>query len=120
MAYTFRRATRAMAVTSSTTCVAMLANFFGEIMPVQSFGVFAGVIVPVNFMLVIMFYPSAVTIYERKIKYKCVCWGDRCTNKKGEPGKVEDFCDRTLNTFVHKARWVIIAISGIWLIITIW
>ena len=85
MAYTFRRATRAMAVTSSTTSVAMLANFFGDIMPVKSFGVFAGVIVPVNFLLVVMFYPSAVTLYERHVKKKACTACDsccaKCTNK---------------------------------------
>ena len=60
MAYTFRRASRAMAVTSSTTCVAMFANYFGKMMPIQSFGIFAGVIVPINFFLVVMFFPSAI------------------------------------------------------------
>ena len=75
---------------------------------------------PVNFLLVVMFYPSAVILYERHIKYKYVCWGDRCSNKQGELGKVEQFCDTTLNNFVHKARYVILGVSAIWLSITIW
>ena len=122
MAYTFRRASKAMAVTSSTTSVAMFANFFGDVMPIKSFGVFAGVIVPVNFLLVVMFFPAGITLYETYIKSKpaCICWGDKCTNKEGELGKVETFFDTTLNNFVHKARWFIIVLAGIWCGISAW
>jgi len=67
MAYTFRRASRAMAVTSSTTAVAFFANMFSPIMPIKAFGLFAGVIVPANFFLVIMVFPSAVIFYEEHI-----------------------------------------------------
>lgn len=61
MAYTFRRASRAMLVTSSTTAAAFLANVFSPVMPVKAFGVFAGVLVPMNFFLTVMIMPSAVT-----------------------------------------------------------
>jgi predicted RND superfamily exporter protein len=71
MAYTWRRASRAMAVTSSTTCVAFMANYFSSLMPIKAFGIFAGVIVPVNYFLVVMMFPSAVIFYDRTIKPKC-------------------------------------------------
>ena len=109
-------------MTSTTTCVAMLANYFGDIMTIQSFGVFAGVIVPINFLLVVMMFPSAVTFYEKKIKSNknCICWGEKCTNKAGELGKVEQFCDVTLNNFTHSARWVIMGVSIVWFAICTW
>ena len=49
MAYTFRRAVRAIAFTSSTTGVAFFANIFSPVMPIKSFGAFAGLIVIVNY-----------------------------------------------------------------------
>jgi predicted RND superfamily exporter protein len=65
MAYSFRRASRAMAVTSSTTSVAFLANIASPILPIRAFGIFAGVIVPVNYILVVLVFPPATIIYEK-------------------------------------------------------
>lgn len=70
MAYAFRRGVRAMAVTSSTTSVAFLANIFSPLMEIQAFGIFSGVIIPVNYFLVVMLLPPAVIIYESN---KCCC-----------------------------------------------
>ena len=64
MSYTFRRSRRAMAVTSSTTSAAFFANLYSPLMSIKSFGVFAGVIVPVNYLLVIVFFPSIIMIHE--------------------------------------------------------
>jgi predicted RND superfamily exporter protein len=60
MAFAFRRAARAMAVTSSTTSVAFMANVFSPLMPIRGFGIYSGVIVPVNYLLVVMILPPAV------------------------------------------------------------
>lgn len=65
MAYTFRRAARAMAVTSSTTSMAFYVNMQSSLMPIKSFGIFAGTIILINYILVIFFFPSATIIYER-------------------------------------------------------
>ena len=67
MAYAFRSSARAMAITSSTTSVAFFANIFSPLLPIRSFGVFSGVIIPVNFVLVIMFMPAAVIVYEEYV-----------------------------------------------------
>ena len=64
MSYTFRRSRRAMAVTSSTTSAAFFANLYSPLMSIKSFGVFAGIIVPVNYLLVIVFFPSIIIIHE--------------------------------------------------------
>jgi len=80
MSYTWRRATRAMAVTSSTTAVAFLANAFSSIMPISSFGIYAAIIIPVNYFLVISFFPAVLMWWEQKVNGKiCVC------GKKNEP-----------------------------------
>ena len=53
-----------MAVTSSTTSVAFFANITSPMLPIRAFGVFAGVIVPVNYLLVVMVLPPATIIYD--------------------------------------------------------
>ena len=87
MAYSFRRGVRAMTVTSSTTAVALFANIFSPIMPIRAFGIFSGILIPVNFFLVVMMMPPAVVYYERKIEGKTFCCG--IFDKKGVD-KVED------------------------------
>lgn len=68
MAYAWRRSVRAMAVTSSTTSVAFIANVFSPIMPIKAFGIFAGVIIPVNYILVVTFLPPATIFFEEHIE----------------------------------------------------
>ena len=68
MAYAFKRSFRAIAVTSSTTAVAFLANASSEIRPIRAFGIFAAIIVPVNFLIVIMVMPSVQIFYDRHLK----------------------------------------------------
>jgi predicted RND superfamily exporter protein len=91
LAYAFRRSVRAMAITSSTTAVAFFANGLSELITIQTFGLFAGVIVPVNYLLVVMIFPPAVVWYEREILYNpkcanCICWG-KCIKSKKETGE---------------------------------
>lgn len=74
MAFTYRRASRAMLATSSTTAAAFFATGFSTLMPISSFGIFAGILVPVNYLLVIFFFSSIVLIYDKYIQNKCcVC-----------------------------------------------
>lgn len=89
MAYSWRRAVRAMAVTSSTTAVAFFANAFSPLLNIAAFGLFAGIIVPINYFLVVMIFPPAVVWYEREIleKKKFMCWKactKRCGKKSGD------------------------------------
>lgn len=62
-----------MTVTSSTTAVAFFANVFSPIMPIRAFGIFSGVLIPVNFFLVVMIMPPAVIYYEDKMEGKTCC-----------------------------------------------
>lgn len=76
MSYTFRRAWPAILVTSSTTSIAFLANLSSEIMPIQSFGVYAAVLVPVNYILFVFYFPAVLIIWDKYLK-------NLCTREKG-------------------------------------
>ena len=73
MAYAFRRAAGAIAVTASTTSVAFAANGFSPIIPIRAFGIYASIIVLVNYAMVVLIMPSVQIIYERKFAHKCGC-----------------------------------------------
>ena len=58
MAYAFKRSFRAIAVTSSTTAVAFLANALSDVRPIRAFGIYAAILIPVNFFIVILIMPA--------------------------------------------------------------
>ena len=128
MAYSFRRASRAMAVTSSTTSVAFLANVASPMLPIRAFGVFAGVIIPVNYILVVLVFPPATIFYDRYI-YGCwtnICCLIFCCRKRKVEVEViteqkftrtEYFFRNYWNNFVNKCRWVIVVSTFIWFIV---
>ena len=68
MAYSYRRASRAMLVTSSTTSVAFLANVFSQLMPIRAFGIYSSIIVVINYILVVTILPPATIWYERYLE----------------------------------------------------
>lgn len=70
MGVTFRRASRAMLATTSTTSAAFFLTGFSNIMPISSFGIFSSILIPVNFLLVITFYPAILIVYEKYVKRK--------------------------------------------------
>ena len=65
-------------MTSSTTCVAFLANYFSPIMPIKAFGIFAAIIIPVNFLLVIWIFPALIIFEDKYIK----AWFEKCCTRK--------------------------------------
>ena len=68
MAYTFRRAYKSLLATSSTTAFAFMSNGFSSLMPVSAFGWFAFVIIPVNYVLIVLYYPAYLIIYETTVR----------------------------------------------------
>lgn len=82
MAYTFKRSFKAIAVTSSTTAVAFLANTLSDIRPIRSFGIYAAIIIPVNFFIVILVMPSIQILHDRHFKDSCTEFKERvCANQ---------------------------------------
>ena len=90
MAYSVKRAAKAIAVTSSTTSVAFFANAGSPLIPIKAFGIYASIIVIVNYGMVVLVMPSIQMIYETKIKHKekcpCACG---CSKKDNKPVEEE-------------------------------
>ena len=63
MALTYRRASKAMFVTSFTTASAFLATGFSDIMPISAFGYFASILIVCNYGLVITLFPAVLMIW---------------------------------------------------------
>lgn len=68
MAYTFRRASKSLLATSSTTAFAFMANGFSSLMPISAFGWFAFVIIPVNYVLIVLYFPAYLIVYENNVR----------------------------------------------------
>lgn len=124
MAYAWRRAVRAMAVTSLTTAVAFFANALSPLMPIKAFGVFSGVIVPINYFLVVMMMPPAAIIYEKWKFHKCCCCPCGFRSKEeveelerpevGQLGAIEKVFDQKVNACVARLKWLILVLTIAW------
>lgn len=68
MAYTFRRASTSLLATSSTTAFAFMSNGFSSLMPISAFGWFAFVIIPINYILIVLYFPAFLIVYENSIR----------------------------------------------------
>lgn len=66
MAIAFKKASLAMLVTSATTTAAFIVTGFSDLMPVSSFGFYAATLIPVNYLLVILYFPAVLAVYESK------------------------------------------------------
>lgn len=64
VAYTYRKAWRGLGITSSTTAVAFMANYFSPLMPIKAFGIFSGVAVLSNYVLICTMFPVAIVADE--------------------------------------------------------
>jgi len=102
LAFSFRRAARATATTSSTTAAAFMANAFNPIMPLASFGIYAATLVSVVYVLIILYYPPIMVWVDTNLRGRwCPCGGEEKTEvkefseeeikKATEPGKIEKF-----------------------------
>lgn len=137
MSYAWRRAMRAIAITSGTTAVAFLANVMSPMMPIKSFGIYAATIIPSNYFLIILLFPPAVIIYENNFaKYKCCCCCPREVKQDGpaetersvgningeaiqkkEERKLDKFFGGPWNQQVRKFRFVIIFVFTVWAVV---
>ena len=65
MALTYRRASKAMLVTSLTTASAFLVTGFSDIMPISAFGILSATLILANYLLVISMYPAVLVLHHR-------------------------------------------------------
>ena len=146
MNYTWRRAAKAMLVTSSTTAIAFLSSAFSKLMPIRSFGIFAAIIIPMNFILVITLFPALIVVEERVIKKinAKICFCRKRSSKKQEdfsenefeerpnankekrihvpqkPSILERFFGGPWNWFINKVKWFLIVFMMIWAAFATW
>ena len=64
MVYTYSHTAKAVFSTSFTTAVAFFTTAMSDIMPIASFGVFAGFAILMNYVLILTLWPAAVLICE--------------------------------------------------------
>ena len=81
LAFSYRRAARATAITSSTTSVAFLANVFSPIMPIASFGIYAAIIISANYAMIIMIFPPLIIFWENNLSKRNWC----CMKRISDP-----------------------------------
>ena len=136
MSDVYRKAAMAMLFTSTTTAVAFIVSATSPFIVISSFGVFAGILVAVNYLSIIIYFPTVVTTYHFYWdKYKCCC----CCNRSKRVSSVEDvheeaeptappkpnaivrFLSTTyFNVVTHKIyRWIILAIYAVLIIVSI-
>lgn len=133
----YRRASKAMFITSFTTIVAFLSNVSSPLLAISSFGLFSAVLVTVNYLSVILFFPTVVIVHHLSRKGQCCCFplccctsssmdnvpteskenletGDSTSEKKTFLERIIDFLGGWFfrNITTHKiVRWVILFIS---------
>ena len=136
LSYVFRRATLAMLWTSLTTAIAFMVSAASPFLGVNSFGVFAGLLVFVNYLSVVFYLPCVIIVHHLYFeKYCCCC----CCANKSEPkcidpneptvalprtdqGIVVRFFNTHYYDFItHKViRWVILGVFGCLLVFFIY
>ena len=120
----YRRAAAAMFVTSLTTMIAFFANTLSPLLSVSTFGLFSGLLVFVNYISVITYFPTVVLLYHLKWEQKPLCsirsqsvdstqdsFGDG--SKKGKPNVIlVRFFEGTFFQIVTHPiiRWLILSV----------
>lgn len=129
MVWSFKKAAGAMLVTSLTTFVAFLVTAITQIINIRVFGVFAGVLIFINFLMVVSIFPCLIVVHDRFVKpYKpclCLCWcwpfaaSDRdktnsatvATSSAPKLGRVSRFFRNYYIPTIVRIRWIIIPIG---------
>eukprot|EP01060_Flectonema_neradi_P005178 TRINITY_DN13434_c0_g1_i1.p1 TRINITY_DN13434_c0_g1~~TRINITY_DN13434_c0_g1_i1.p1 ORF type:complete len:934 (+),score=153.99 TRINITY_DN13434_c0_g1_i1:447-3248(+) len=75
MAYTWRHAGKAMLMTSLTTMISFISNANSSFPAIQTFGLFAAMLVLVNYCAVMIYFPSVVFIYNSYFEEWKFCFG---------------------------------------------
>jgi predicted RND superfamily exporter protein len=93
MSWVYRRTGTAMAITSATTCAAFLCTLITPLVAIQSFGIFAAMVILIDYALVMSLFCTAVVIYHDRYEdrssccYNCCC---SCTNcSKSDPSPTQ-------------------------------
>lgn len=133
----YKRAAKATLITSFTTMMAFLSNVQSPLLAVSSFGLFSGILIVVNYLSVIIFFPGVIMMYHEDRDGRCCCW-PMCRRKSNRSGNSDILPDETPKksisqrlihffegpfyeyVIIHKiVRWVVIAVFTAFLIVSI-
>eukprot|EP00980_Cylindrotheca_fusiformis_P007084 scaffold1482_cov120-Cylindrotheca_fusiformis.AAC.26 len=73
MSWIYRRTGTAMAITSATTCAAFLCTLNTPLTSIQSFGIFAAIVIFIDYVLVMTLFCAAVVIYHDRFEDNSCC-----------------------------------------------
>jgi len=73
MSWVYRRTGTAMAITSATTCAAFLCTLITPLSGLQSFGIFAAVVIFIDYVLVMTLFCTSVIIYHNRYEDRAAC-----------------------------------------------
>jgi len=103
-AWTYSQSVGAMSTTTATTCFCLLTTAFSNIPAVSAFGIFTGLVVFFDYLLVITWLPAMTLLYARHFEAKCAhklcgCCAVKCCSPPGKPG--EPIPERTMVRFLR-------------------
>jgi protein dispatched 1 len=78
MSWVYRRTGSAMFITSATTCAAFLCTLITPLVDIRSFGIFAAIVIFMDYVLVMTLFCTAVVIYHNKFERPGCC--SSCTS----------------------------------------
>jgi predicted RND superfamily exporter protein len=74
MAWVLKKAGYSIFITTLTTAVAFLGNCVSRVSAIRSFGLFLGLLVSVNYCLVMTVYASSLVLFDSGSKYSRREW----------------------------------------------
>lgn len=111
----YRKSMFSMLFTSITTAVAFFASAISPLLATRSFGVFSGLVIAVNYISVIVYFPAVVIMYHtkfEKFKWPCITFCKRkvrenctCCQKAPEKPPVQGFRERNEYDAVRNAKF---------------
>jgi protein dispatched 1 len=102
--WVYRKSGLAMLITSATTCAAFLCCLGTPLPDTQAFGIFAALVIAVDYILVITMYCTSVMLYHNRFEKngfcscnlptpmgtcKCQCCIEKCNCSKSDPSPTE-------------------------------
>ncbi|XP_064628942.1 protein dispatched-like [Lineus longissimus] len=117
MSKCFRRAGVAMFTTSLTTMVAFFVSSFSQLLPISAFGSFAGLTVFVNYISVIVFFPTVVSVHHHH--FENICSKDNDQYSSATRGRIFDrvskfFGGAFFDTVTHRiTKWISLSAFGL-------
>merc|ERR1719461_1511187 len=125
---TYRRAGKAMLVTTFTTCITFLAAMSSAIPTVKAFGIFSALVIFYDYILAMTLFPIGVVLAWKypKMRFCGCCGGEKaclecCKPKDNSEGFRfwERCCGTKFSACIFNFRWVIIPVFALLFILSI-